>query len=140
MRTLRKLIFTAIGLVLAFVIGFFSSIIAFIGVGYIAFTKVSIDKLEEVGVVDIESHAEGLACTHKILLQRHCKQVICLSWVFSGGTLSCHEGLRRDTVISHIVTPVKAASDFILSSAGSMNVKRHIGRAVLVIKVSINEL
>lgn len=55
MRTLRKLIFTAIGLVLAFVIGFFSSIIAFIGVGYIAFTKVSIDKLEEVGVVDIDT-------------------------------------------------------------------------------------
>ena len=55
MRTLRKLIFTAIGLVLAFVIGFFSSIIAFIGVGYIAFTKVSIDKLEEVGIVDIDT-------------------------------------------------------------------------------------
>lgn len=56
MRTLRRLIFTAIGLVLAFIIGFFSSIVAFIGAGYIAYTKVSIDKLEELGVVDIDTN------------------------------------------------------------------------------------
>ena len=55
MRTLRRMIFMALGLVLAFIIGFISSIVAFIGVGYVAFTKVSVDKLEELGVVDIDT-------------------------------------------------------------------------------------
>ena len=55
MRTLRRLIFMAIALILAFVMGFFASIGAIIGVGYLAFTKVSVDKLEELGVVDIDT-------------------------------------------------------------------------------------
>ena len=55
MRTLRRLIFTVIAIVLAFVIGLFSSIGAIIGLGYLAFTQVSVDKLEELGVVDIDT-------------------------------------------------------------------------------------
>ena len=45
----------AIGMVLAFAIGFFACIGAIVGAGYVAFTKVSIDKLEEIGAVDIDT-------------------------------------------------------------------------------------
>ena len=55
MKTLRRIIFMAIGMVLAFAIGFFACIGAIIGAGYIAFTKISIDKLEELGAVDIDT-------------------------------------------------------------------------------------
>ena len=55
MKTLRRTIFMAIGMVLAFAIGFFACIGAIVGAGYVAFTKVSIDKLEEIGAVDIDT-------------------------------------------------------------------------------------
>lgn len=55
MKTLRRIIFMAIGMVLAFAIGFFACIGAIIGAGYVAFTKISIDKLEELGAVDIDT-------------------------------------------------------------------------------------
>ena len=55
MKFLERAFLSSIACILAFVIGFISCIGAIFGVGYLAFAKLSVDKLEEIGIIDIDT-------------------------------------------------------------------------------------
>jgi len=55
MRVLEKTFFTVVTLLLVFILGFASFPLALFGAGYVAYSYVSIDKLEEIGVLNIDT-------------------------------------------------------------------------------------
>lgn len=55
MRSTLSLLSKLIALLVAFVLGFVSFGVALVGAGYLIFTKVSLDQLEELGVVDVDT-------------------------------------------------------------------------------------
>lgn len=55
MRILEKTFFTIVTMLLVFVLGFLSFPIAIVGAGYAAYSYVSVDKLEELGILNIDT-------------------------------------------------------------------------------------
>lgn len=55
MRGLLRVLGWVLALLLVFVLGFLSCIGAIVGAGYYAYTNVSVDKLEEMGIIDIDT-------------------------------------------------------------------------------------